>query len=391
MSSVASRRAYSGPALLSFGFRPFFLGAGLWSVAGMLLWLGVHAGDVTLPTAFIPRDWHVHEMLYGYVPAVVAGFLLTAIPNWTGRLPVSGLPLAALAGLWLAGRIAIAVSAAIGPILAAVIDVAFLASFAAVALREIVAGRNWRNLRVLGVLAVLIGGNVLFHLEAIRDGAADYGIRVGLAGAVGLIMLIGGRIVPSFTRNWLARENPGRLPAPFSRFDGIALVAGAIGLVAWIAAPDGMPAGGALLLAGVLHAVRLARWAGDRTGREPLVLVLHVGYGFVPLGFLLLGAAALWPMIVPGTAGVHAWTAGAIGLMTLAVMTRATRGHSGAELAATPATQAIYLAATVAAAARIAAAFLGETVLLQIAGLAWALAFAGFVAAYGPLLIRSRS
>ena len=208
MSSVASRRAYSGPALLSFGFRPFFLGAGLWSVAGMLLWLAVYAGDVTLPTAFIPRDWHVHEMLYGYVPAVVAGFLLTAIPNWTGRLPVSGLPLAALAGLWLAGRIAIAVSAAIGPILAAVIDVAFLATFAAVALREIVAGRNWRNLRVLAVLAVLIGGNVLFHLEAIRDGAADYGIRVGLAGAVGLIMLVGGRIVPSFTRNWLARREP---------------------------------------------------------------------------------------------------------------------------------------------------------------------------------------
>ena len=137
--------------------------------------------------------------------------------------------------------------------------------------------------------------------------------------------------------------------------------------------------------------MRLARWAGDRTGREPLVLVLHLGYGFVPLGFLLLGAAALWPTIVPGTAGIHAWTAGAIGLMTLAVMTRATRGHSGAELVATPATQAIYLAATVAAAARIAAAFLGETVLLQIAGLAWALAFAGFVAAYGPLLIRSRS
>ena len=170
----------------------------------------------------------------------------------------------------------------------------------------------------------------------------------------------------------------------------IALVAGAIGLVAWAAAPDSMAAGGPLLLAGVLHAVRLARWAGERTGREPLVLVLHVGYGFVPLGFLLLGAAALWPAIVPGTAGVHAWTAGAIGLMTLAVMTRAIRGHGGAELTATPATQAIYLAATVAAAARIAAAFAPEPVLLQIAGMAWALAFAGFVTAYGPLLLRSR-
>ena len=160
-------------------------------------------------------------MIYGYVAAAVAGFLLTAIPNWTGRLPVNGYPLAALFALWLLGRIAIAGSAICGVLLAAVVDVSFLLIFAAVAFGEIVAGRNWRNLRVLIVLGVLIAGNIVFHAEVIRSGSADYGIRIGIGALIGLIMLVGGRIVPSFTHNWLVRNNPGRLPQPFSRFDGV--------------------------------------------------------------------------------------------------------------------------------------------------------------------------
>jgi uncharacterized protein involved in response to NO len=382
----ARRRSYAGPALFSYGFRPFFFGAALWSVVGVLLWVRQYFGEISLPVAMNVLDWHAHEMLYGYVAAVIAGFLLTAIPNWTGRLPVCGWPLAGLALLWVAGRAAIFLSATIGPT-AAAIDIAFLAVLAAVALREIVAGRNWRNLRVLVIIGVLVLGNVVWHLELLRSGAGSYGPRIGIAAVVALITLVGGRIVPSFTRNWLVRMNPGRVPAPFSRFDMAAIAVGVIALASWIAMPSGPAVGLALMMAGALHAVRLARWAGDRTVSDRLVLVLHVAYAFVPLGFLLLGSAMLWPQAIMASAGLHAWMAGAVGLMTLAVMTRATLGHTGRPLAASPATQIIYLCALVAALARIAAALGGWTELVHVAGLAWIAAFAGFVVIYGPLLI----
>ena len=229
-AALRRRREYAGPILFSYGFRPFFLGGTVWAALGILLWLPPYFGELSLPTAFTPLDWHIHEMLYGYVAAIVAGFLLTAIPNWTGRLPVNGYPLAGLGALWLTGRVAVAGSAIWGAELAAVIDVAFLATLAAVALREIITGKNWRNLRVLIVLGVLITGNIVFHLEVIVRGSADYGIRLGIAATIGLIMLGGGRIAPSFTHNWLVRNNPGRLPWPFARFDVLALGASALAL-----------------------------------------------------------------------------------------------------------------------------------------------------------------
>ena len=387
-AALALRRDYAGPALLSYGFRPFFLAGATWAALGVLLWLPQYFGEVTLPIAFAPLDWHIHEMLYGYVAAVIAGFLLTAIPNWTGRLPVSGVSLGLLAFLWLAGRVAMLTSAKLGLAVTAAVDISFLATLAAVALREILVGKNWRNLRVLIVLAVLIAGNIVFHAEVMRAGVSDYGIRIGLAAIVTLVMLIGGRIVPSFTRNWLVRVNPGRLPAPFSRFDAVSLAGAVVALIAWIAFPEHVVAGALLLVAAALHAVRLGRWAGDRTVADRLVLVLHVAYGFVPLGFVLLGASILLPGEVPRSAGLHAWTAGAIGLMTLAVMTRATLGHTGRPLAASHATQLIYLCALIAVTARIAAAFGGAFELLHVAAFAWVAAFGGFVVVYGPLLLR---
>ena len=222
-AALARRRDYAGPALFSYGFRPFFLAAGAWAAFGILLWLPQYLGWFALPTAFGALDWHIHEMLYGYVAAAIAGFLLTAIPNWTGRLPVSGWPLAALAALWLAGRVAMLFSGRIGGVAAAAIDVSFLATLAAVAAREIVAGKNWRNLRVLAVLGVLVAGNIVYHAEVLTAGAAVYGVRIAIAAVVLLISLIGGRIVPSFTNNWLARNNPGRKPVPFARFDMAAI------------------------------------------------------------------------------------------------------------------------------------------------------------------------
>src|SRR5215831_19677689 len=200
-------------------------------------------------------------------------------------------------------------------------------------------------------------------------------------------MLVGGRIVPSFTRNWLVRNNPGRLPQSFSRFDGATIGASALALICWIALPQFIVSGMLLVAAGLLQAARHLRWAGDRTLADRLVLVLHVAYAFVPLGFLLMGAAIIWPAIFPTSAGVHAWTAGAVGLMTLAVMTRASLGHTGQELAASRPTQLIYLCAVVAALARILAAFEPSSALLHVASFAWVLAFGGFAVIFGPLLL----
>ena len=385
-AALRRRTEYAGPAIFSYGFRPFFFGGAAWAALAVALWLPQYFGELSLPTALSPLDWHIHEMIYGYATAVIAGFLLTAIPNWTGRPPVNGYPLAALFALWVAGRVAIAGSAIWGAWLAAVVDVAFLLIFAAVALAEIIAGKNWRNLRVLVLLGALIAGNIVFHVEAIRYGSADYGVRIGVAALIGLIMLVGGRIVPSFTHNWLVRNNPGRLPQSFSRYDAATLGTSALAFAFWIALPQSVVTGVLLMVAGLLQAIRQLRWAGDRTIADRLVLVLHVAYGFAPIGFLLLGAAALWSSTWPKSAGVHAWTTGAVGLMTLAVMTRASLGHTGQNLVALVPTQLIYLCALTAALARIYAAFEPSVLAYHVAAAAWFLAFGGFAAYFGPLL-----
>ncbi len=386
--SLDRRRRYAGPALFSYGFRVFFLCAALWAAFGVLIWLPIYLGYVPFVTAFGPHDWHVHEMIFGYAAAAIAGFLLTAIPNWTGRLPVNGWPLAGLAALWLAGRIAILVSANLGPLLTAAIDVSFLATLAFVCAREIIAGKNWRNLRVLGVIAALTVANVFFHAEVHVIGAADYSLRLALSTVIVLISLIGGRIVPSFTNNWLARNNPGRMPVPFSRYDGLTLAVSILALAGWIVAPTGEWAGAALLAAGAMQAFRLWRWVGYRAAGDPLVLVLHVAYAFVPLGFLLSGLSPVAD--VPGSAGIHAWGAGAVGLMTLAVMTRASLGHTGHALRAGLATQAIYAMVFIGAILRVAASLSGDIAALEAAGALWIGGFVVFAASYGPMLVRRR-
>ncbi|MBN9604063.1 MAG: NnrS family protein [Afipia felis] len=387
---VPRLRDYQGPAILSYGFRPFFLLGAVYAGLAILVWLPVFLGELTLRTAFIPRDWHVHEMLYGYLPAVITGFLFTTIPSWTGRLPVQGTPLLVLVIVWLLGRFAVTCSVGIGWLAAMLIDVSFLALIAAATGREVFAGRNWRNLKVVALVVLLLIGNIAFHLEAHFSGAADYGIRVGIAVVVLLIMLIGGRIIPSFTRNWLVRENPGRLPSPFAGFDVTIVILSAAMLLVWIVRQDGSLVGCLLAAAGVLHVIRLGRWAGDRTLKERLVLILHVGYAFIPAGFLLASAAAF--DLVPASAAIHAWMAGGAGVMTLAVMTRASLGHTGQQLTASLSTQGIYVAIVTAAIARIGAVILPawSMALLYVAALAWVAAFLGFAVCFGPLLMRPR-
>jgi uncharacterized protein involved in response to NO len=391
MPAPNARRLYTGPAILSLGFRPFFLAGALWAIVAVMLWLPQYFGELTLETAFQPLDWHAHEALFGYVAAIVTGFLFTAVPNWTGRLPMQGRPLLLLLLVWLAGRVAVAFSATTGWALAALVDCAFLALVFAAVAREIVAAKNLRNLKVLIFVGLLLAANVVFHIEAHAQGSATYGRRFGVAATIALVMLIGGRVIPSFTHTFLQRRGPGRLPIPFNRFDGFCIGGSVAALAGWVLAPDNRIVGLMLIAAGVLNLVRLARWAGDRTSSEALVLILHLAYLFVPLGFVLSGMAA-WTDI-PFSAGLHAWAVGAIGVMTLAVMTRASLGHTGQALRAGSGVQAIYAAVLLAAAARIVAALAPQWsfVLLHVAALAWAFAFFGFILAFGGALLRPKS
>jgi uncharacterized protein involved in response to NO len=384
-------RDYQGPAILSWGFRPFFLLGAIYAGVTIPVWLAMFAHGLSIPTAFAPRDWHVHEMLFGFVAAILGGFLLTAVPNWTGRLPLQGLPLATLVAAWLSGRVAIFFSASIGWAAACAIDAAFLLLLAGAAAREIVAGRKWSNLPVVAIIATFGAVNIAFHVEAHVHGVADIATRFAVALVITLVSLIGGRIVPSFTRNWLARENPGRMPVPFSRFDALTIAASLVALLTWIAVPGSAVTGTLLITAGVLHLVRLARWAGDRTLRDRLVLILHLAYAFIPAGYILSGLAAF--EIVPASAGIHAWTGGAIGSMTLAVMTRATLGHTGQLLKASAGTQLIYAAVIAAALLRVCAAIEPAHMepLLAAAGLGWTFAFLGFATLYGRALCTSRA
>lgn len=392
-AGIPRYRPYSGPAVFRQGFRPFFLGAGLCALIAVALWLAVFQGAVSLPSAFGPVAWHAHEMIFGFAGAVIAGFLLTAIPNWTGRMPLQGTPLILLFGAWLIGRLAVAVSALIGAGLAAVLDLSFFAMLLAVVLREILSGRNWRNLPMPLALSLLLAANLLTHLEAAgRASTGPMGQRLGIATMILLIGLVGGRIIPSFTRNWLAKRKESALPAGFGRFDRIALLVTAASLAAWVAWPDSQTTGAALLAAGLATLGRLARWRGHRTLAEPLVWSLHLGFAWVPVGLLLLGLGAFLPELISSTAGLHALTAGAIASMTIAVMTRASLGHSGRQLTADGWTTAIYALVAAAAALRVLAPIAADSYapLLWGAGLLWCAAFGLYCLHYGRILLSHR-
>lgn len=389
---ISRLKSYAGPAILSYGFRPFFLLGAFWSAASVLLWLPAFHGWLELSTAFAPVDWHVHEMLFGFLPAIVTGFLFTAVPNWTGRMPIQGRPLLALVLLWLAGRAAVTVSGVIGWLPAMLVDVSFLVAIAAVIGIEIVAGSNWRNLKTLAPVVALALANAGFHIEAHFAGLSDCSRRAAILAILTLIMLIGRRIIPSFTRNWLARENPGRLPASFDRLDAAAIFVAVAALATWTVAPLSTVAAGLMALAALAHLARLARWAGHRALRDPLVAVLHLAYLFLPLGFALAALAAMRPDLVTAAAPMHAFGAGAIGTMTLSVMVRASLGHTGQRLAAGWAERTIFIAIFLAALTRIAAATWMDAPawLVDASGLLWLLSFGGFALTFAPALLSSR-
>ncbi|MCX7566159.1 NnrS family protein [Sulfitobacter sp. F26169L] len=395
LSTAEQMRQWRGPALLSFGFRPMFLFAAVWAACAMVIWIAMLSGLLDLPTRFDPVTWHAHEFLFGYLSAVIAGFLLTAVPNWTGRLPVVGWPLGGLAALWLLGRLAVAVSGYLPVWLMSTLDLAFLAVLSLIILREIIAGKNWRNLPVLALVSALIIANLLFHLEAAQGGGAAQGLgmRLGLSLVLVLISLIGGRIIPSFTRNWLVKRQVSKLPTPpMQRFDKATVLVTLAALLGWSVAAHNPLTGAALVLIAGLNLMRLVRWQGLATVAEPLVWILHVAFLFVPLGALAMGVSILFPDSISQAAALHIWTAGAIGLMTIAVMTRATRGHAGHPLEAGHTTTALYLALILSVPLRLAADLLPDmrTALLDASALFWIIGFASFVAIYGPMLVLAK-
>ncbi len=387
---AASGAGAESPIWLQGAFRLHFVGGALWAVVVVALWIGAFGGYWTLPIAMDPLAWHQHEMLFGYLGAIIAGFLSAAIPNWTGRPVIVGWPAAVAAGVWLAARLAILFSATIPPVIGAVLDVGFLLLLLGYAAREIFAAGN-RNKPILIILllfAIACGLDHAGMMGVIAD--PGLGMRIGFALVLILISIIGGRIIPAFTRNSLVKQQrTENLPTMANRFDMVVTAITAFAFTCWAIAPASQLAAVLLLVAGVLQAVRLARWAGLKALRNPLVFVLHISYAWIPVGLLLLGFAIFYPL-VPVSSAMHALAAGAMAAMTLAVMTRATRGHTGRPLEADRATVIIYILVHLGALVRVAAPLLPLDYMaaLWLAGGLWGAAFLLFAAVYGPMALR---
>ena len=391
MLALRRRRDAASHPFFRGGFRPFFFGGASWALIALALWICSLTGHVSLPTSLDALTWHRHEMLFGFVGAVIGGFLLTAVPNWTGRLPIAGWPLAGLFALWVAARLALLFSSVTGLWLAFILDVGLFLLLGQVAAREVLEANN-RNLPVVGMILLFGLADALDYLCA--GGTIplpDLGWQLAIAIVVLLISLIGGRIIPSFTRNWMAKQGMKTgLPTQPGRFDLIVIGATAVAMLFWLTGPPETATGLVLITAAALQLARWARWSGWRTYPDPLVLILHVGYLWIPIGLALLGTSLAG--FVPRSAAIHSLTAGAMATMILAVMTRASLGHTARALKASPLTVLVYLFVTAGAVLRVAASLrlIDYNSGIDIAGLAWGGAFLLFLIAYAPVLWRPR-
>ena len=384
---MKSHTEYKGPALFSYGFRPFFLSAALCAGVAIPVWVLLFTGGTDIDFLYPPQVWHVHEMVFGFLPCVITGFLLTAIPNWTDRPPMNGLPLMALWSVWLLGRLAMALPA-IHPLVAATLDGAFLVLVAGIVWKEIILSSVWDRLPIGLVISLYAIANIFFHALLWNDTEIDIPARLALALIMILLALIGGRITPSFTEDFLIEKGVTRLPAPFSRFDGLSIALVGISAVAWTVKPQALGTGYGLIAAGILNLIRVGRWQGHTTWREPLVLILHVGYSWLAMTLLILGGAILGVGLSTEDA-VHALTTGAVGAMTLAVMTRASLGHTGRPKHASPLTVLIYIFVNLGALIRVFGpnVYLADTMLI-LSAMCWSGAYILFAIVYGPILLR---
>ncbi len=380
-------------AFLSYGFRPFFLFAGIYAVIGMAAWMAWFGLGYAPSTDFPPSQWHAHEMLFGYVTAALAGFLLTAAPGWTRRPPIAGGPLALLAAVWVSGRAAIWLSAYLTPALVAVIDLSFLALLFGLVFTTLTAGSK-RHLIFLGVLVILFAANAMVHLErlGLTGDTATAGHLLALDTYIVLIAVIGGRVVPAFTRNALRRDGDDDPLPPRPWLDGLAILSVLAMLAAGqVAADDALP-GWLAVIAALINGLRLIGWQGWRIFDRPIVWILHLGYAWLVVGLAFKGLAQLSDT-VDGATALHALSVGAIGSMTLGIMTRAGLGHTGRALKVAPAIIFAYLLLSAAAVVRIGGPmWLDEfrQAAMVTAGAGWCVAFALFTWVYWPILTGPR-
>lgn len=383
-----------GGRFLSNGFRPLFLLCGLQALYVMSAWLLQLAGvGLPLPVGWSGVEWHGHELLFGFVGAAIGGFLLAAVAKWTGRLPVCGWPLLALVLCWLAGRVASSGVLALPPVLMLIANGAYWLLLVLLVGREIVLAGNRRNAVVVLALLAMSGFNLLFQLGWVER---LHLLESQVLLIVLLISLIGGRITPAFTRNWLIRrlgpqavkEKKVALPATFGWVDRLAVGTTLLATLAWVFWPLRLESGALLLVAGSLQLLRLARWRGWSSVPEPLLFALHLGYLWVGIGLLLLGASVFSDAITR-TAAIHALAVGAMGGMILAVAARAALGHTLRELNAGPLMTVAFIALHLAALVRVGAALWPGWgyPLLMLAGSLWLLAFALFALRYVPILL----
>lgn len=382
------RAANAGPAILQFCHRPFFLAAGLWGALAIPLWILHYSGYQSTSLLFDGLLWHQHEMLFGFAGAAIAGFMLTTIPNWTGRLPVSGWRLALFFFLWLCGRIAILMPATIGVVSASLLDLAFLSCLTFLIAREILAGKNWRNLPMLFLISAFTTGNWLVHAET-HDllQSADLGIRISLYTLTMLVAVIGGRLIPSFTRNWLVKKGSAIRPNPKGLIDSLAYAALLLFAITAISAPNNAITPFIALLSSGLHLIRLIGWKGWAILPEPFMWAQHLAYSWVVIALFLIGLADLTDL-VPSSASTHALTTGAFGTMILAVMTRASYTFAGKTLKATKGISTIFVMITLSSILRVTSPFLPshEIIIMWVSGLAWTIAYGLFVFLFFPLL-----
>lgn len=378
------------PAWAAKGFRPFFLLAGVFATLIVPVWLLALSGVVQIDGAVDPAYWHAHEMVFGFAVAVIAGFLLTAVANWTGRETATGVPLVLLVALWALGRAAFAASAVLPKLVVAAVDVAFLPALAVAIGRPILAAKNYRNLPILGMVALLWLANLAMHAGAVWVYLFSW--RRASTFAVDLVTLLilfmTGRVLPMFTRNGTGIESIRNVPA---------LDRAAVGSMAALAAADlALPnhAAGAGLAAGVaaLALVRSATWGAQHSRKVPLLWILHVGHAWIVVGLVLRAASALTRAVPPSSA-LHALTAGAIGCTTLGMMARVSLGHTGRPLVAPRAIAVAFGAVTLAACVRVFGPFAPTAYLpsVHVAGTLWTLAFGTFVLVYARILVRPRA
>jgi uncharacterized protein involved in response to NO len=389
---VEPQHAQTRWPILALGFRPFFLLAALLAAAAIPVWLCIYQGAIEPVSYLPPTIWHAHEMVFGFAMAVVAGFLLTAASNWTGRRTATGLGLGGLVALWIAGRASMMAGDALPRWLAIGLDVAFLPILAIVLAIPLLATGNRRNVVFPIILLVLGAINLSLHLGAI--GAIDWDPSRALRIAIDLVLLmigvLGGRVIPSFTKNALPQAQVNPCP----KAGVLALLSLAALAIAETASGNPTVTGSIALVAGIVNALRMRGWGSFATRRAPILWILHVGYAWLAVGLVLRGAAEVTE-IIPLDAGIHALTLGAIGSMVLGMMSRVALGHTGRSIVPAPLTVAAYWLVNAAALLRVLFALSWNdgvrTASLIGSGALWSLAFLCFVVVYLPILIRPRA